>query len=434
MVKYMKKLFLIAALAGFVLSGCSKEGYNTNGLKEGHGAVSIGLKSSGEFTETKAENVDVSDFYVKILKGETVVKSYNRYADVPNAVEVTPGTYTIEAGTHENDPAAFDQPIFYGSGEFTVTAGTVVPVNITCTLQNMKVTIKYTEAFGRELADNFEIAVTNGTGNLVFTKTIIDNGRSGYFSVAPLSIKLNGTRKSTGEEILHSIEIPDGKAQDHFVFTFDAQETGDIQFGEGENDGITIDWTVNNREVEIVVPGEDEEPVPDEGEGNEGEGEGEEGEGNEGGNEPVEEYLPTITGDGIGTPVELTDAESATAVVDVLIKTLNNKTIKDVVVKIDSPTLTEEFMSDMDLGASEFSIVNFPDDEAGKKRKDCLLDLGLISEEKPIYGESEYTFSIGGFMPMLIAIATEGDEHKFIITVTDSGDKTATATCVIIKK
>lgn len=426
----MKKLFLIAAFAGLLLSGCSKEGYNANGLKDGYGAVAIGLESSGTFTETKAGSEAVDEFYVKILSGETVVKSYSKYRDVPNAVEIAPGTYTIEAGTSNNSPAAFNEPVFYGSGEFTVSAGAVVPVDLTCTLRNMKVTIRYTEAFGNEVAADFEIVVTNGIGTLLFDKTIIDEGYSGYFSVAPLSIRLNGKRKSTGEEILHSIEIPDGKAKDHFVLTFDAQETGDIQFGQNGTGGITIDWTVNDRQQEVVVPGEDETPVPDEGDGSE-DGDG----GNEGGDgNPVEEYLPTITGDGIGTPVKLTAAEASTAVVDVLINTLNNKTIKDVIVKIDSPTLTEEFMSGMDLGASEFSIVNFSSDSVGQTRKACLLELGLISESKPIYGKSEYTFSIGGFMPMLIAIAKSGDEHKFIIKVKDSGDKIATATCVIIKK
>ena len=112
MVIYMKNLFLIAAFALLMLSGCSKEGYDS-GIKEGYGAVSIGLESSGEFTQTKAESVEVADFYVKILKGETVVKSFNRYADIPNAVEVTPGTYTIQAGSHGNDPAAFDQPVYF---------------------------------------------------------------------------------------------------------------------------------------------------------------------------------------------------------------------------------------------------------------------------------------------------------------------------------
>ena len=438
MVIYMKNLFLIAAFALLMLSGCSKEGYDS-GIKEGYGAVSIGLESSGEFTQTKAESVEVADFYVKILKGETVVKSFNRYADIPNAVEVTPGTYTIQAGSHGNDPAAFDQPVYFGEGDFTVQAGKVVPVDVKCTLQNMKVTIKYTEAFGKEISDNFEIAVTNGTGNLVFTKTIIDNNQSGYFSVGPLSIRLNGTRKSTGEEILHSIDIPDGKAQDHFVLTFDAQETGDIQFGDGTNSGITIDYTVNNRNVEIIVPGEDETPIPDDctgsGSGDGGSGEGSGTEGGEGGGESVNEYLPAISGDGITTPVQIsksaTDAELAAMTVDINIATLNSKTINDILVTISSnPSSLQEAAAALGLSGT-FSIVNF-DDATGADRKALLIELGLIKDPAtdPIKGQSSYVFKIGSFMSALAAVAEPGT-CNFEVKVIDSQAKESTANCIV---
>lgn len=425
----MKKLFLIAAFAGLLMSGCSKEGYNANGLKEGYGAVSIGLESSGSFTETKAGNEIVDEFYVKILSGETVVKSYNKYKDVPNAVEIAPGTYTIEAGTHNDSPAAFNEPVFFGSGEFTVSAGAVVPVAVTCTLKNMKVTIRYTEAFGNEIADDFEIVVTNGSGNLLFTKTIIDEGNSGYFSVAPLSIRLNGKRKSTGEEILESIEIPNGKAKDHFVLTFDAQETGDIQFGQNGTGGITIDWSVNDRQQDIVIPGEDETPVPDEGDGS---GDG----GNEGdGGNPVEEYLPTITGNGIGTPVviskTMSEEELGAMSVDININTLNSKTIKDILVTITSdPAALQDAAAAIGLSGT-FSIVNF-DDATGGARKDLLEELGLIKDPStdPIKGKTNYLFKIGPFMGGLGTAADPGT-CNFAVKVIDSDNKEASANCVV---
>ncbi len=442
----MKKLLLIAAFVGLLLSGCSKENYNNNGLTEGCGAVAIGLERSGEFTIFKSESVQVGDFYVNILKDGEVVKSFNKYSDVPNAVEVAPGTYTIQAGSHGTNPAAFDQPIYFGEGEFTVTAGKVVPVDITCKLQNMKVTIKYTEAFGREVADNFEIAVTNGTGNLIFTKTIIDNNRSGYFSVGALSVKLNGSRKSTGEEILHSIDIPDGKAQDHFVLTFDAKETGDIEFN-GQNAGISIDYTVNNRNVEIIVPGEDETEIPDDntgnggngGNGGEGEGEGEGGEGNGGGN-PVEEYLPTISGDGIGAPKEISmSANNDNISVDINIATLNGKTIKDILVNISSdPTDFQTIVATLFPTLSgTFSIVDFSDANGADRKAVLGPDgdgLGLIEnpDTDPIAGKSSYTFKIGRFMGALASTGlAEGTLCNFTMKVVDSEDKETTATCVI---
>ncbi len=440
----MKKLFFVAALVSLIFSGCSKDEYS-NEITEGFGAVQIDLTSSGEFTETKTGNVEVGNFYVRILKGETVVKSYNSYSQVPNAVEVAPGTYTIEAGTHEKDPAAFDQPIFYGSKDFTVAAGKVVPVNLTCKLTNMKVTIKYTETFGNEIADNFEIAVTNGTGNLVFTKTIIDNGSSGYFTVAPLVVKLTAQRKNIGDEVLHTIEIPDGKAQDHFILTFDAQETGDIEFGtEDGGSGIVIDWSVNNREHEVIIPGEDETEIPDENpEG--GDPEGGEGSGdNEGGNDPVEEYLPTVSGDGIGTPKEISmSADNENVAVDINIAALNGKTIKDILVTISSDPVDFQNLVGMlfpSLGGT-FSIVDFSDAQ-GAERKMVLGPmtesnpdgLGLIADPDtdPIAGKTSYTFQIGHFMGALASTGLSvGTLCNFKLKVIDSEDKETTATCVI---
>ncbi len=433
----MKKIILIATAAVLTLFGCQKEGYESK-LPDGKGAVSIALERSGEFTipVIKSEDVSVDGFYVRILKGEVVVSSFNRYSDVPSSVELTPGVYTIEAGSHRNDPAAFDQPIFYGSGEFTVAAGKILPVNVVCTLQNMKVTVGYTEKFGREMMENFEVAVTNGTGNLVFTKTIIDNGSSGYFSPGSLTIKLNGYRKVTGEEILHTIEIPDGKAQDHFILDFDAVETGEIDLGVSGNDCIILDWSVNNKNHGVIIPGEGEEILPDEG-GNQGGGNGG---GTEGGENPpvgpVEEYLPTITGDGIGTPVEISktasDEELEAIVVEINISTLNNKTIEDILVTITSdPEELQSAAAAMGLSGT-FSIVDFSD-AGGTDRKSLLIELGLINDPAvdPIKGvKSEHLFPISKFMSALAAVAEPGI-CNFNVKVIDSEGKEASADCVV---
>ena len=120
-------------------------------------------------------------------------------------------------------------------------------------------------------------------------------------------------------------------------------------------------------------------------------------------------------------------------VVDITFRTLNGKTIKDVIVVIDSPTLTPDFLEEMDLGGAEFSIVNFSNDDVEQTRKEFLEGLGLIDPEKPIAGQTEAKFSIGGLMGMLISIATVGEEHNFVITVIDSADVSSTATCTIVK-
>lgn len=411
----MRKLVFLAISAALVLSGCVKEG-NINGIGE-YGSVSIGLSSEGEFAEVKSGGeVDVADFYLKILQGASVVKSYSKYSDVPNAIELSPGSYKVEAGTSADADAEWDQPIYYGSQEFSVSAGEALSLDLTCTLSNMKVTVTCSEAFNNEISEDFEIAITNGKGTLIFDKTKIDAGTSGYFSVGTLTIDLTATRKSTGEEILEHRVIEGGAAKDHFILNFDAQETGSISLGDS---GITIDYSLNDREEEIIVPGEDETPVeePDPG-------------------EPEDEYLPTIGGNGIeDSPITLSKAASSATdfamTVDVNIATLNSKTIDNILVTISGPESFVDAVNMLGLGG-EFSIVDFSDAN-GENRKAQLVGLHLIEDPEiaPILGKANYTFSIGSFMGPLGAITQPGNEVSFAIKVIDSDNKEASATCTI---
>lgn len=411
----MRKLVFLAISAALVLSGCVKEG-NINGIGE-YGSVSIGLSSEGEFAEVKSGGeVNVADFYLKILQGASVVKSYSKYSDVPNAIELSPGSYKVEAGTSANADAEWDQPIYYGSQEFSVSAGEALSLDLTCTLSNMKVTVTCSEAFNNEISEDFEIAITNGKGTLIFDKTKIDAGTSGYFSVGTLTIDLTATRKGTGEEILEHRVIEGGAAKDHFILNFDAQETGSISFGDS---GITIDYSLNNREEEIIVPGEDETPVeePDPG-------------------EPEDEYLPTIGGNGIeDSPITLSKAASSATdfamTVDVNIATLNSKTIDNILVTISGPESFVNAVNTFGLGG-EFSIVDF-EGTAGEARKETLVGLGLIEDPSvsKIKGTSNYTFSIGSFMGPLANITFAEDVVNFKIKVIDSEQKEASATCTI---
>lgn len=407
----MKRFIFLALSAVMILSGCSKEG-NFNNIGGEYGTVSIKLASDGRFVTKSGENVDVNAFYVKIKQGETTVKSYDRYSDMPNTIDIAPGSYTIEAGSAAAADAAWDQPVYYGTQQFDVKAGDVLSLSVTCSLSNMKVTVTCTDNFFNEMEDDFEIAITNGKGTLIYNKAKIEAGESGYFSVGTLTIDLTAKRKGTGDKIIDHRSISDGAAKDHFILNFDAVLTGEI--GLGAN-GITLDYTLNNREEHIIVPGEDETPVdPD----------------------PEDEYLPAIGGNGIeDSPITLSKAASSATdfamTVDVNIATLNSKTIDNILVTISGPESFVEAVNMLGLGG-EFSIVDFSDAN-GENRKAQLVGLHLIEDPEiaPILGKTNYTFSIGSFMGPLGAITQPGNEVSFAIKVIDSDNKEASATCTI---
>lgn len=436
----MKKLLFILPLLAVFFASCEKEIWNSDGDVPGvvteKGKVTLSLKTEGEFTVvTKSEDaVSVNDLRVRIWKGEEVVKEYAKYSEAPNVIEIEPGAYVLEAGTTGDKEAAWAQPIYNGKQNFTVEAGKVTSAAVVCKLTNMKVTIKCTENFINELNEDFIIVVSNGNqdGFLEYTKSIVEAGTSGYFKVGTgkLTVHVKATRKLNGAEINHYIELASCNAQDHHVLTFDVQEVGEIEFG---SDGIKVDYSVNNKEEDIVIPGEDETPIEGEGEGEEGE----EGEG-EGEDEDTNEYLPTIEPVGGAFVYNIPKSEaglydSGEKVIDVIITALNSKTIEHIDVEIDSPALTEEFMSGMDLGSTKFSITDFTDSDADQKRKQCLIDLGLIDANTPIKGKTQHTFKIGGFVSLLFIAASDGQVNNFIVTVTDSEGKKASATVTITK-
>lgn len=255
---------MIVALS--VAAGCSRENIEYG---SGHSAsLSLSISSEGEFTTvdngagamTKAgeeTTVDINAFTLKILNSEGVADwSWDRFDEVPEVISMDPGTYTIEARSPGDKAVSWDQPMYVGTQEVTITPGNVEEVSIVCSLSNMKVSVQTTEKFRNEMAE-YTVTVTSEDGVLIFEKDTIEAGRSGYFDVAPLSMDLTATRKTRGPRVNYHVEISDVAPRDHHVFTLDAAETGYTDLAQG----LSIDYTCNNREEAIKIDAILEEPV-----------------------------------------------------------------------------------------------------------------------------------------------------------------------------
>ena len=274
----MKKILTaMIVLAVAVLSGCNRN--ERYGKTEGTAELSLSISSEGEFTPlpaTKAETseddvkVDVNDFRLVIKSSEgSEVESWSRFADVPAVIGLDPGSYTIEASSPGQKAVDWTQPKYFGSQSVTVTPGEVENVAIVCKLSNMKVTVRTTEKFDSEIEDfTVTVSAKDYAGIMAFTKAIVTEGRSAYFDPTALTVDINATRKAKeGVEIenmniIQTMEIPAGAAQDHHIITLDASETGYTDLS-GE-DAITVVYTLNNKEVPILVDGLEENPVEDE--------------------------------------------------------------------------------------------------------------------------------------------------------------------------
>ena len=262
----MKKtvLALTVAVSALLATGCNKEGVSYSGDKA---QLTLSLTATGSFVEVSPvskseETADVNEFAINIVdvaSGRTVY-SWDRYADMPGTVSLDPAVYRVEAGSGEKQPVAWNQPVFFGSQEVTVEAGSTAQVSVVCTIANMKVTVRCTDSFLAEVEQDFTVTVTTEDGPLIFTKDRIDAGDAGYFDVAPLTMDLYAVRKSGGT-VTHHMEISEVAARDHHIFTLDAGGTGYADF----SDGISIDYTCNEKEEHIIIDGMEENPVdPDE--------------------------------------------------------------------------------------------------------------------------------------------------------------------------
>ncbi len=270
----MKKILVLLSLAALVLSGCNKEKIELRNK----GKMSISVSSEGEFTTpgtssapgtpgTKADEVDIKEFAITIKNAQTgaQVQSWDKYSQVPSVIAMDPAAYIISATSPGTKDVAWNQPVYKGSQDFTVEAGKVVNIDLTCKLKNMKVTIKCTDRFFQELNPDFTITVTTDFGFLVYTKEIIELGTAGFFSVAPLQIFIQGTRVKDPSKVVNQlVKVTNVAERDHHVFTIDAKETGEVQIGEN---GIKVDYSVNNKDVDIIVDGFEEDPIEDDNTG-----------------------------------------------------------------------------------------------------------------------------------------------------------------------
>lgn len=399
------------------LSSCTKEPKQ----EVKYGSVSFDLNYSGDYI-TKASSVNVADFKVSITREDGWSKTFDRYADMPVALELAEGQYTVTATSPDTKDAAFDQPIYGGSQDFSIIVGEVTPVNISCTLTNMKVTFVTTENFRNELSD-FTVTVTNASTwtsadasskTLIWDREAIDQNKAGYFTVAPIMIKVDAYRAIDNSETHAELAVSSVAAQDHHIVTLDAKVTGQVN-----SFSITIDDSMNEKNADVFIPGWDETPV----EGGNEEGGEEGGNTGEGEDEPAAdapsmswEANPDFTDTPITNPMN----------VDILISA--PKKIKTFIVSVDSEVLSPVIAALAEQSSYDYSTDGpFDMDLINDPVMVAALDgMGIgIPTGEAIYNQTSVNFSLSSLIPMIMLYSpAPGSEHIFTLKVTDQEGQT----------
>lgn len=425
----MKKYFLICLtlLAGMLaFTACHSE--VMEGQSTGKGELNLASMTAEVNTEvetvylgSRAESgTDFSNYIVTVYDAQSQKVNQWKYSEMPEIVSLAVGTCTVEVTSAEAPTNGFDIPYYKGSTTCEIKENEIVDVPaITCKLANMMFSVEYDEEFKSKMGEDVVTTITVGDNSLEIPGS---ETRKAYL-VAPggettsVTVTLKGT--IDGEVIDYS-ERFDVKTGVHNVIKYDF-----VPVSDGTGDGSTLKVAINvdssltgSDEVIGVNPGEEPgiDDFPEDGGEEPGDGDG-------------EQNMPTIVGSNFnGSPFDISKD-----VLNVSIKTdMDNPIplqvtlsapngIAHVYVTIDSETLTEDLLTEVNL-AKNFDLAEPGDLESG------LNNLGLPTGQKVI-GQETVLFDITNFTPLLgmFGVAT----HNFIIRLVDQQNLEVTQTLKI---
>lgn len=414
----MKKI-LFATIFSALLFSCSKSENAPSDMVEGQGQLSLALSadaSSYEVDATKADSdIDVSEFQVDIYKdagdGEigSLVVSYEDFSAMPTYITLDEGDYVVTAKSMELIAAGFDAPYYYGKQRVQIESLTVGSAEITCALENVKLTVGYSETFINQF-ESFKVIVEISDPNevadgeaysLEFDAT---EEREAYFMVTDLRLIVDAVQKN-GEEYSDVRYIENPQAKDYYNVTYDITAIGESSFT------LVVDKTTNNIDHDVLVPSDDE----DLGDGADPD-------------EPDYSFPPTVVGDGFDIDEELEISTSADIIDNicqksVVVKITASSGIANLNVTIDADDIINSLAEQL-FGCLSFDLANL---ESGSTLETELAKLGLCDPEDPIKDKTSHSFDITAFVGLL----TEGTTNYFYLDVTDNNGKTTTKTVTI---
>lgn len=247
----MKQIqYILLTLVAIFLVACQADEEALN--DKGYLSFAIGQDIS---VTTKAEDYNPELLALKISDStEKEIKTETGSVEELNAlkIELVAGEYTVEVCSNNYDGnSAFGEngAYYYGSTKVSVTKGTTVTANITCTLANVKVTVNFdTQLVGQLGGKTITAQVTSKTQSVTardFSSANTEN-KVAFFPVGDLNVAIaimNGDTKE--HDLTH--EITEVKARDHYILNIKLQETGT------ENITVQVDPSMQEYRYEFTV-------------------------------------------------------------------------------------------------------------------------------------------------------------------------------------
>lgn len=150
-----------------------------------HGDVTVVSRTAED------ENIVV---YISNASGP--VRKYQGRENLPTEpVSLLADTYLAQGWAGDSVPASFDTRFYKGEQTFTVTDGTITPVNLVCKIANTAVSVEYDQHI-ETFFKHFSMTVGHRGGKLEFDGR---DDRVGYFMMTPKTTDLEWTFTGTDE-------------------------------------------------------------------------------------------------------------------------------------------------------------------------------------------------------------------------------------------
>lgn len=264
----MKKIFniiMMLAVATLSLVSCDDPTYPDHATDEGTLKISsLGIDvDASESVVTPRSGFDVSGFTVRILDANTnLLKHSWTYAEMPEVIVLPVGDYNLEVYNDEVSEAAFDAPYYKATESFEIKKNAITELGtVTCKLQNVKVSVTYSDELKTLLGDDVKVVVEVASKNML--EYVVDETRAGYFRyyqdnttmVASFSGTVEGVFISEDHKII--TDVMPGK---HYVINFSyksnpmpGDESGSVV---GTNFSLDASVTVKNENRNVNIDDE----------------------------------------------------------------------------------------------------------------------------------------------------------------------------------
>lgn len=238
-----------------LLVSCANE---ENQADSGYGSINVEVsadyqaipvtRSTSQTTETT--NPDVSEFALKLVSTDgSFSRAWDNLADFDPAEKIPVGTYTMSAYYGNLEEEGFDKPYYLGESDVAVRYRENTPVEINCTLANVKVTVEYSDAFKKYFAD---YATTIHAAEGDYIKFEKEETRAAYVKPGKITIQTYLKKQNGIESTFEPAAIENAKPRQHYRIKLDIADNaaGEAQLS------ISFDETTETQPVAIDISDE----------------------------------------------------------------------------------------------------------------------------------------------------------------------------------